>query len=287
MLALVLLGCEFPRPCVLDPLMAALLPFSHRPLWCGADMWEQKLACQHPGLRTEEQSSHWGWRPLTKQFQSSLGRASWHLWPWPWSVIFLWAWGHISLMALRGQLLMAAWIPEHYSKFRIQDNGLPNWVVLNSGCIVQSAGSWEHCWGPGLAARVEKHWDCRMHRQDLCSWGSWRGGGGALRAWSRPPKECWCSLEVHRYFLKKRPLRLKHVCRTLGYNKDKTARNMSRLYQKTAQIEVPLLPPLGANSLSHLCYRTLDMTPTTSALPPPLQEWILHDTCFTKLVSPC
>lgn len=42
-------------------------------------------------------------------------------------------------------------------------------------------------------------------------------------------------------------LRLKHVCRTLGFNRDKTAGTMPELYHSTAQIEVPLLPPLGAN----------------------------------------
>lgn len=78
---------------------------------------------------------------------------------------------------------------------------------------------------------------------------SGEGYGMALRVQtrSRPPKECWCSLDVNRCFLKKRPLRLKHVCRTLGFNREKTAETMLELYHNTAQIEVPLLPPLGAN----------------------------------------
>lgn len=40
----------------------------------------------------------------TKHFHSYLGHASCRWWPWPWSVIFLWAWGHASLLVLRGQL---------------------------------------------------------------------------------------------------------------------------------------------------------------------------------------
>lgn len=158
--------------------------------------WGVRPTCESRSLpvstrfETEEQCFYWAWRPLTKQFHSSLGRASWCLWPWPWSLIFLWAWGHISLMVLRGQLLMAAWIPEHYSKLRIKDNGLPNWVVLNSGCIVQSLGLENSAdalaWLPELRSTGSTGCTVSISAAGVPG----EVGGRAFRAqtWSRPPK---------------------------------------------------------------------------------------------------
>lgn len=58
---------------------------------------------------------------------------------------------------------------------------------------------------------------------------------------------------------------------------------MPKLFHYTAQMEVPLLPPLGAN-LAHLTCATGHWIWPQQRLP--CQEWILHDTCFfTKLAS--
>lgn len=74
------------------------------------------------------------------------------------------------------------------------------------------------------------------------------------------------SLGVSRYFLNKRPLRLKHACRTLGLNGDKTARNNAPNYttilcrwRRHLWVQTWSIPPMLQDTgydLNNLCPAT-------------------------------
>jgi hypothetical protein len=114
-------------------------PTEHPPPnpWPQANRLRQKLTHHHLGWRQKR-------RLPTKNegcWLSIPTCTSWHWcsWSWTWHST---AW--ISILALRSQLLTAAYIPEHYSIVRIQENGLTNPVFLNSGSMLKSLGSWKN-----------------------------------------------------------------------------------------------------------------------------------------------
>ena len=133
----------------------------HTFLGCKANRLMQSLPIS---TRAGAQSSHQGRRPLPQQLLSRLGRAGCADGLGHGLQCSLWARGHISLTVLRGRLLTAAWIPEHYSKLRLQGNGGPNPVGLMAvvSCVLST----------GLTSQprssVEKHWAPVRHSQGLC-----------------------------------------------------------------------------------------------------------------------